>query len=330
VESQVTELAISRERWLSTHVGPLSPFGTRLTSSGHLHPIGTALIADNRWAEDLHRVAEAPQLARMAGVGQVFVGSGQGHCSRAEHSREVSAIAQSLATELGLRGELAAAIGLAHDCGHPPLSHVGEAVIRQHWPAFHHADYAAEVALASLGLTRETLLGVRRHSWSALSSGSPEGEIVRWADRIAYLTRDRADASALGIVDGQALPAQIQSELGTTYSDQRAALQNAVIQASLRTGFVAMENSAALAMGRLRQYNYDTFYMSAPVRAQADLVAAAMIRALRRVAASVGLNRPLPDIGMRIIQDLMTMDDMTLLAYADQSVVPFAFAGSAA
>ncbi|WP_433169882.1 HD domain-containing protein [Kribbella sp. CA-247076] len=332
MERQLTAgLAASRQRWISTHLGPMSWAGTRLTSGGQLYPIGDALIADTRWAEDLDRVREAPQLARMAGVGQVFVGAGRGHCSRAVHSKEVSEIAANLAAGLGLRVELAAAIGLAHDCGHPPLSHVGEAVIRQHWPAFNHADYAADFALEPLNLTAETLLGVRNHSWSTRSSGSAEAEIVRWADRIAYLTRDRADAIALGIAQADDLPVEIRTELGTTYAEQRAALETAVTQASRRTGFISMEDPAAVAMAHLRQHNYDTFYVSIPVQSQAELVARAMGRALVRVGRSLGITRSLSEVAcLRVIQDLMTMDDATLLAYADQPTVPFAFVGAAA
>ncbi|MET9274230.1 HD domain-containing protein [Kribbella sp. NPDC003557] len=322
-------LIAGRHAWLSTHLGPAGPRGTRLTSA-YLHPIGAALIADTRWAEDLHRVQEAPQLVRLDGIGQVFVGSGQGYCSRAAHSREVSDIAATLAGELGLRQELAAAIGLAHDCGHPPLSHVGEAVIRAYWPEFHHSAYAAEVALVSLGLSPETLAGVRRHPWSAHSSGSAEAEVVRWADRIAYLTRDHADAVTLGMVDEAALPREIEAEIGTTYVEQREALLRGVVQASLRTGSVCSEDSTALAMARLRQYNFDTFYTAPAVQSQAVVFAAAMVRALHRVAAAFGIKRSPADAGPRLIHDLMTMNDAALLAYADESIVPFALAGQVA
>ena len=57
-----------------------------------------------------------------------------------------------------------------------------------------------------LNLCRETLDGIRNHSWSRPAPGTPEGEVVSWADRIAYVCHDFEDATQAGITTLDMLP----------------------------------------------------------------------------------------------------------------------------
>jgi hypothetical protein len=140
---------------------------------------------------------------------------------------------------------------------------------------------------------------------------------VRWADRIAYLPQDHADAVILGLAHPDRLPQLIRNELGSTFAQQRAALMHAVVQASQRTGVVSMDAPAAIAMGMLRQHNFDTFYTAGPINQQVDVVADAMQWALDRIAISIGLRGPLSAAACwRVIRELMVMDDAALLSYA--------------
>ena len=66
--------------------------------------------------------------------------------------------------------------------------------------------WGADVTLAPLNLCAETLDGIRNHSWSRPAPATPEGEVVSWADRIAYVCHDFEDAVAAGIVAGDMLP----------------------------------------------------------------------------------------------------------------------------
>ena len=61
---------------------------------------------------------------------------------------------------------------------------------------FDHAVWGADVSLAPLNLCAETLDGIRNHSWSRPAPSTPEGEVVSWADRIAYVCHDFEDAVA--------------------------------------------------------------------------------------------------------------------------------------
>ena len=72
---------------------------------------------------------------------------------------------------------------------------------------YDHAVYGADVTLAPLNLCVETLDGVRNHSWRRPAPSTPEGEVVAWADRIAYVCHDFEDAVRAGILEPADLPA---------------------------------------------------------------------------------------------------------------------------
>ena len=74
---------------------------------------------------------------------------------------------------------------------------------------YDHAVCGADVVLAPLNLCAETLDGIRNHSWNRPAPATPEGEVVAWADRIAYVCHDFEDAVAAGIVSRRDLPAEV-------------------------------------------------------------------------------------------------------------------------
>ena len=125
---------------------------------------------------------------------------------------------------------LTEAIALGHDCGHGPGGHVSEDALGIFLPdGFDHAVWGADVSLADLNLCEETLDGIRNHSWSRPAPGTPEGEVVSWADRIAYVCHDWEDAVSAGIVTPALLP------------DRRAgALRRDAARASSRTFIEAL------------------------------------------------------------------------------------------
>ena len=96
---------------------------------------------------------------------------------------------------MGLNVALTAAAATGHDCGHGPAGHASEEALSPFLPGgYHHAVYGADVVLAPLNLCAETLDAVRNHSWNRPAPATPEGEVVAWADRIAYCCHDFEDA----------------------------------------------------------------------------------------------------------------------------------------
>jgi dGTP triphosphohydrolase len=125
----------------------------------------------------------------------------------------------------------------------------------------------------------QTLDGIRNHSWSRPAPKTPEGEIVSWADRIAYVCHDFEDAVAAGVVTPEQLPELVRTVCGTRRDDQLRAFISAMINATAATGRVAMTSQCADALAAFRKFNYDNIYMRRESRAQAESVIV-LLRAL--------------------------------------------------
>jgi dGTPase len=174
---------------------------------------------------------------------------------------------------------LTEAIALAHDCGHGPAGHASEDAFSPYLPAtgYDHAVYGADVTLAPLNLCVETLDGVRNHSWRRPPPATPEGEVVAWADRIAYVCHDFEDAVRAGILEPGDLPTEIRDVVGARRSDQVGAFVVAVLDAIQGTEHVGMTAPQAAALAAFRSFNFERIYLRPAARRQAERV----IRLLR-------------------------------------------------
>ena len=160
---------------------------------------------------DLDRVKHSRPWRRLAGKCQVFIAPEDDHLrTRLTHAVEVAQVATGIARAANLCLPLVEAIALAHDCGHGPAGHASEEAFSPYLPGrgYDHAVYGADVTLAPLNLCVETLDGVRNHSWRRPPPATPEGEVVAWADRIAYVCHDFEDAVRAGILEPDDLPAE--------------------------------------------------------------------------------------------------------------------------
>jgi dGTPase len=133
------------------------------------------------------------------------------------------------------------------------------------------------VTLAPLNLCHETLDGVRNHSWRRPAPGTPEAEVVAWADRIAYVCHDFDDAVRAGILEPADLPVGVRTVVGTRSSEQIGTFVLAVLDAIDRTGTVGMTEPAAGALAEFRSFNFERIYLRPAARRQAERV----IRLLR-------------------------------------------------
>jgi dGTPase len=252
----------------------------------HLAPLATrAFGAGDRAVEeepdpfrtcferDRDRILHSNAFRRLAGKTQVFVFPHDHQRTRLTHALEVAQVARSVATAIGLNVALTEAIALGHDCGHGPGGHASEDALSPYVPeGFDHAVWGADVTLTPLNLCAQTIDGVRNHSWSRPAPATPEGEVVSWADRIAYVCHDFEDAVAAGIVTVDMLPPMVRDRLGTSRSAQLGTLVRAMIQATASTGRIGMTLDAAEALGEFRRFNYDHVYLRPASRAQADAV----------------------------------------------------------
>lgn len=222
---------------------------------------------------DRDRIVHSPAFRRLAGKTQVVVYPTDHQRTRLTHAIEVAQVATSLARGIGVNVTLADAIALGHDCGHGPGGHASEEAFDAFIPGgFDHGPWGADVTLAPLNLCVETLDGVRNHSWSRPEPLTIEGELVSWADRIAYCAHDLEDAIHAGIVSPDDLPRNVVAVAGSTRREQLATFIRSILATVETTGIVGMDADVADALASLRRFNYEHIYTRADSLAQSYAV----------------------------------------------------------
>jgi dGTPase len=183
------------------------------------------------FARDAARILHSRAFRRLAGKTQVFTrlpdeGLSDHFRSRLTHTLEVMQIARTAAAALGLNAELAEALALAHDIGHPPFGHAGEKALdralRQHGLSFDHNLHALRIvtwfeerypAFRGLNLTLAVREGIVKHSRDYAAADHPElaeyflgefppleAQLIDLSDEIAYLAADLDDGLDSGIL----------------------------------------------------------------------------------------------------------------------------------
>jgi dGTPase len=253
----------------------LAPLATRA------HDAGERAVeeAPDPWRtcfeRDRDRILHASAFRRLAGKTQVFIFPDDHQRTRLTHALEVAQVATSVARALGLNVALTEAIALGHDCGHGPGGHASEDALSPYVTGgYDHALWGADVTLAPLNLCAETLDGIRNHSWSRPAPATPEGEVVSWADRIAYVCHDFEDAVSAGIVTPEMLPAEVRERCGDARSVQLRAFVHGMIDTAARTGRIGMDASTGDALAEFRRFNYRHVYQRPASAAQGRAVIA--------------------------------------------------------
>lgn len=177
---------------------------------------------------DRERIVQARAFRRLAGKTQVFTSRASDHFrSRLTHTIEVAQIAREVAQALGLNEDLAEALALVHDIGHPPFGHAGERALdrslQRFGLRFDHNLHALRIvehfeqryaAHRGLNLTLAVREGIVKHSRDYGEAAHPqlapyflgqfpplEAQIIDLADEIAYLTADLDDGVESGLLE---------------------------------------------------------------------------------------------------------------------------------
>ena len=223
------------------------------------------------YERDRDRILHAKAFRRLKHKTQVFLHPDGDHfVTRLTHTLQVTQVARALAEALSLNETLAEAIALAHDVGHSPFGHIGEEALEPYVEGgWHHAAQGVRIVevLEDLNLTWEVRDGVRAHSWKITPPPSTrEGECVRYADRIGYLSHDALDAVRAGVLRTSDLPARTRSVFGAPGSEMVGAMIAAVVEGSLSadntSGAVVMRPDALEAMHELRTFMFERVYES--------------------------------------------------------------------
>ncbi len=253
----------------------LAPGATRSEGAG------TRLRAEDAdpfrlcFERDLDRIHHSRPFRRLAGKCQVFIAPDDDHIrTRMTHAIEVAQVAVSIARPLRLNVALVEAAAIGHDCGHGPGGHASEGALSSFVEGgYHHAVYGADVVLAPLNLCVETLDAIRNHSWNRDTPATPEGEVVAWADRIAYVCHDFEDAVNAQVVRPDDLPPAVREIIGTDRRTQLHRLITSITHASADAGFITMGAAEASALAAFRDFNFERIYLRPESADQAERVA---------------------------------------------------------
>jgi dGTPase len=275
----------------------MAPGGTRARGGGHRAVAEEPDALRTCFERDRDRILHGTTaFRRLAGKTQVFVFPEDHQRTRLTHALEVAQVASSISRACRLNVALTEAIALGHDCGHGPFGHASEDAFTSYVPGgFDHARWGADVVLAPVNLCVETLDGIRNHSWSRPAPATPEGEVVSWADRIAYVCHDFEDAVRAGIVTPAMLPPAVRDLCGERRSRQLGAFIGSVVQTAAQTGEIGMSTPMAEALGEFRAFNYEQIYMRPASVAQGQAVVR-VLRALVEHYADRPNTLPFPDL----------------------------------
>jgi dGTPase len=238
--------------------------GAAVDSRGRLYASLPGKDARSAFRRDRDRILHSTAFRRLHYKTQVFVfHEGDFFKTRLTHSLEVAQISQTLAGMLGANEELAEAIALAHDVGHPPFGHAGEealgAILAQHGMSFEHNGQALRIVdeleerypeHPGLNLTWETREGIARHStffdspqppemFCEYVQGGLECQIASAADVIAYCTHDLEDALKMRLIRQEDLADVLLWQRGREYrcGDVHRLSPMSHIAASIRVHF---------------------------------------------------------------------------------------------
>jgi len=229
---------------------------------------------------DRDRIVHCKAFRRLKHKTQVFVAPEGDHFrTRMTHTLEVTQIARTVARALALNEDLTEAIGLAHDLGHPPFGHIGEAVLddclaQRFGSGFRHYEHSLRIVEvlerggAGLNLCESVRDGILCHSGRAPLPATLEGRIVRIVDRVAYLNHDIDDALRAGVLDEAKLPHDPMIVLGETGSTRIDALVHDLVEASEAAGDIVQGGHAGEAMDALRSFMFDQVYLGPAARSE--------------------------------------------------------------
>lgn len=225
-----------------------------------------------RFQRDKDRIVYSKAFRRLKHKTQVFISpEGDHYRTRLTHTLEVTQIARTIARSLRLNEDLTEAIALGHDLGHTPFGHTGETVLNSICPqGFKHNEQSLRVVDVlekenGLNLTWEVRDGIKNHTGDVLPS-TLEGQIIRFADRIAYINHDIDDAIRGGIILNEDLPEECLKVLGYSSRERINTMIVDIVEQSRGVNEIRMSPHIQKAMNELREYMFKNVYIGSKAK----------------------------------------------------------------
>ena len=245
----------------------LSPWAARADETrGRLRPAEENEVR-TCYQRDVDRIVYCKSFRRLKHKTQVFLQpEGDHYRTRLTHTLEVMRISRTIARALRLNEDLTEAIAFGHDLGHTPFGHAGEKALSDvTGKPFRHNEQSLRVVDIlekngeGLNLTYETRMGIVCHTGDQLPD-TLEGQIIRLADRIAYINHDIDDACRAGILSNRDIPVEITDVLGETHSQRINTLVMDIIGHSQGLDHLERDPGVAEAMEKLRDFMFERVY----------------------------------------------------------------------
>ncbi|NND01720.1 MAG: deoxyguanosinetriphosphate triphosphohydrolase [Acidimicrobiia bacterium] len=215
---------------------------------------------------DRDRILHSKSFRRLKHKTQVFMNpEGDHFVTRLTHTLKVTQIGRAIAEYLSLNVALAEAVCIGHDVGHSPFGHTGEDALSEFVEGeWLHSAQSVRIfeVLEPLNLTWEVIDGIRAHSWRVEEGpATPEGAIVRYADRIAYLSHDAEDAIRAGVLRVEEFPEEAIGVFGDPGRQWIDSMIRSVVDQSLASGTIEMEPDKLEVMHDLRAFMFERVYL---------------------------------------------------------------------
>jgi dGTPase len=236
---------------------------------------------------DRDRIVHSKAFRRLKHKTQVFVSpEGDHYRVRLTHTLEVAQIARTAARALRLNEDLTEAIALGHDLGHTPFGHLGEQALTPFLgKPFRHNEQSLRVVDhlerdgQGLNLTWEVRDGILNHTWSMPLPSTLEGQVARFADRIAYVNHDVDDAIRAGLLDPGDLPKNVTGVLGSSHGQRIDTLVSDLVTVSEDAEEVRLSGPVLDALEALRDFLFERVYLR-PEAADEQRKAVELVRSL--------------------------------------------------
>ncbi|MDX2479546.1 MAG: deoxyguanosinetriphosphate triphosphohydrolase [Desulfuromusa sp.] len=238
---------------------------------------------------DRDRILHSKAFRRLKDKTQVFLSpEGDHYRTRLTHTLEVSQVARTISRALRLNEDLTEAISLGHDLGHTPFGHVGERVLNELVPGgFHHVRQSLRVVDKlekdgkGLNLTYEVRDGILKHSKGQGGLLTPdtsscaqtlEGQVVRLADIIAYVSHDLDDAIRGHVIKVADIPKDISDVVGLRHSCRIDRMIRDLISESTAVDCCQVRLSVEMdeAIRSLRSWLFEHVYQAESVQTEFD------------------------------------------------------------
>jgi len=327
----------------------LAPWASRSSRTrGRVRPEPPSPVR-TEYQRDRDRVLHSNAFRRLKHKTQVFIAPrGEHYATRLSHALEVAQIARTVSRALQLNEDLAEAIALAHDLGHAPFGHAGQSALDSVHPGgFRHNEQSLRVVDLlekdgnGLNLTWEVREGIRTHRKPRSSiagvavepSTTLEAEVVKLADGIAYINHDIDDAVRAEVIHPDMLPAEPVQRLGATRSARINTVVVDIVEYSSGRPAVEMSAEVLAATDSLRDFLFETVYMSVPVRSEWSRARDVVLRLYQyysdypdQMPATFAQQRD-TDVAQAVCDYIAGMTDIFALDTFQQLFVPRMWAG---